>query len=174
MKLESWLDQIGDFGRDAKLNLSTLITEAGTPGLTHEQRGGIAQAVAWSLKHRELSQLFAESLPVSSETQNAAKGAAVLMAMNNVYYRTMHLAEDPELSAMPAKLRMNFIGKPGVPKADFELMCLAVSAVAGCGMCIKSHAHELKKAGVTTEGIQSAIRLASVIQSAATAHAISG
>ena len=173
-KLDAWLDQISDFGRDAKLNLSSLVTDTGTPGLTPEQRAGIAQAVAYALKHFELAALLEDALPATSETKTAAKGAAVLMAMNNVYYRTLHLAEDPELTTLPARLRMNLIAKPGVPKIDFELMCLAVSAMSGCGMCIKSHSHELKKAGVTIEGIQSAIRLASVIQSASMAHAISG
>ena len=63
----------------------------------------------------------------------SAKAAATIMAMNNVYYRAVHLAENVDLSSMPARLRMNVIGKPGIPKIDFELACLAVSAMTGCG-----------------------------------------
>ena len=50
------------------------------------------------------------------------------MAMNNVYYRFVHLASNPEYGTLPAKLRMNVIGAPGIDKADFELFSLAVSA----------------------------------------------
>ena len=70
---------------------------------------------------------------------------------------------------MPAKLRMNFIARPGVEKVDFELWSLAVSAMNGCGMCIDSHESILREAGLTTEQIQTAIRFAAIIQSAAIA-----
>ena len=71
---------------------------------------------------------------------------------------------DPEL---PAKLRMNVIAKPGVEKADFELWSLAVSAVNGCGMCIDAHEHELRKAGLSTEAIQAAVRIAATVHAVA-------
>ena len=82
-------------------------------------------------------------MAIATEVDAAAKGAASIMAMNNVYYRSMHLIEDKEISKLPAKLRMNIIGKPGIPKVDFELMSLAVSAISGCGMCINAHIQEL-------------------------------
>jgi len=68
---------------------------------------------------------------------------------------------------MPAKLRMNVIGKSGVDKADFELWCLAVSAINGCGMCIDSHEKVLRNAGFTSEQIQAAVRIASVVHAVA-------
>ncbi len=58
------------------------------------------------------------------------------MGMNNVYYRFLHLVEDDEYAKLPARLRMNVIGSPGIDKADFELISLAVSAVNGCGKCV--------------------------------------
>jgi alkyl hydroperoxide reductase subunit D len=72
---------------------------------------------------------------------------------------------------MPAKLRMNVIGAPGIDKVDFELFSLAVSAMNGCGMCIDSHEQVLKKAGATAETIQNAVRIASVMKAVATVHA---
>ncbi len=42
---------------------------------------------------------------------------------------------------------MDVIGRPGIDKADFKLMSLAVSAVNGCGLCIDSHEKVLKQAG---------------------------
>jgi len=90
--------------------------------------------------------------------------------MNNVYYRFIHLAADDEVKKMPANLRMQVIANPGVPKLDFEIMSLAVSAINGCGMCMESHMHEVVKGGLSKQGGQSAIRIAAVIN--ATAQAI--
>ena len=89
------------------------------------------------------------------------------MAMNNVYYRFVHLASNPEYGKLPARLRMNVIGNPGIEKDDFELLCLAVSAMNGCGMCIDSHERELRKAGLGAEQIQTAVRIASVVHAVA-------
>jgi lipoyl-dependent peroxiredoxin subunit D len=87
--------------------------------------------------------------------------------MNNIYYRFLHLVEDGEYATMPARLRMNIIGNPGIDKLDFELLSLAVSAVNGCGMCSTSHEKKLRSGGITREQIQSAIRIASVIHDVA-------
>lgn len=46
---------------------------------------------------------------------------------------------------MPANLRMSVIGNPGIDKVNFELNCLAVSAINGCGMCIEAHTSWLNK-----------------------------
>ncbi len=93
------------------------------------------------------------------------------MAMNNVYYRFVHLASNPEYAQIPAKLRMNVIGSPGIDKADFELFCLAVSAMNGCGMCIDSHEKVLKSHGVKADVIQAAARVGAVMKAVATVHA---
>jgi alkyl hydroperoxide reductase subunit D len=94
------------------------------------------------------------------------------MAMNNIYYRFTHLVSDKDIAKLPAKLRMNVIGSPGIAKADFELMSLAVSAINGCGMCMDAHVHELAKVGVSKNGIQSTVRIAAVINAAAKAECI--
>lgn len=69
----------------------------------------------------------------------AAKSAASVMAMNNVYYRFVHLASNPKYKTMPARLRMNWLGNPRVDRTDFELWALAVSAINGCGACMDAH-----------------------------------
>ena len=91
------------------------------------------------------------------------------MAMNNVYYRFLHLASNKSYGTKPARLRMNTIANPGVDKGDLELWSLAVSAINGCGMCIDSHEKVLLAAGVTEDAIQNAVRYASIIQSVAVA-----
>lgn len=68
---------------------------------------------------------------------------------------------------------MNVMANPGVPKVDFELASLAVSAIEGCGMCIDSHVREVEKHGVSKQGIQSAIRIAAVVNATQQAVVIS-
>ena len=174
MSLEKFKDQLGDHARDARVNLGNILTEEGAPGLTLRQIQSTALACVYavgSVPLREaLEAEFSQSL--AAEDIAAAKAAASIMAMNNVYYRFMHLAEDEELAKLPAKLRMQVIGKPPIDKASFELLCLAVSALAGCGNCIKAHIHEVKKAGLTNEAVQSAARIASVIQAAVVSQRI--
>jgi alkyl hydroperoxide reductase subunit D len=99
----------------------------------------------------------------------AARAAAAIMGMNNVYYRFVHLAGNPDYTTLPARLRMNVIGNPGVPKTDFELYSLAVSAINGCGACVASHDKVVRQAGITAEGVQSAVRIAAVIHGVAVA-----
>src|SRR5690606_23145650 len=108
---------------------------------------------------------------LSPEAANAARAAAAIMAMNNVYYRFVHLASNKEYGTLPAKLRMNVLGNPGIDKADFELFSLAVSAMNGCGMCIDSHEKVLRQHNVPVGDIQTAARVGSVIKAVATVHA---
>lgn len=91
--------------------------------------------------------------------------------MNNVYYRAIHLAENKELTAMPANLRMNGLNNPGVDKGDFELFALAVSVINGCGLCIHSHVKQLLGHSITNVAIQSALRLAATLNALVTAYA---
>jgi alkyl hydroperoxide reductase subunit D len=101
--------------------------------------------------------------PLAEEARTAAKAAAAIMGMNNVYYRSLHLMHNQEYRTLPARLRMNVLANPGVDKADFELWSTAVSAVNGCGMCLDAHETELKKHGVTAPQIQAALRIAAVV-----------
>jgi alkyl hydroperoxide reductase subunit D len=89
------------------------------------------------------------------------------MAMNNVYYRFTHLVGDSEYQTLRAGLRMNAMSNPGCDKIDFELCSLAVSAINGCGMCMDSHEKTLRKHGVTAQAIQSAVRIAAVVNAVA-------
>jgi alkyl hydroperoxide reductase subunit D len=91
------------------------------------------------------------------------------MGMNNIYYRFMHLVDNDEYQKLPAKLRMNVIGNPGVDKTEFELYCLAVSAINGCGACVSSHEKIVRKGGISAEGVQSSVRIASVVHGVAVA-----
>ncbi len=171
MSLDNFKNVLPDFAKDIKLNLSNVMSVEGAPDLTQQQIFAIALASAYSTKNPEIIKvIFEEAQRVLQDNEiNAAKSAATIMAMNNVYYRFLHLASDKFFSSLPAKLRMNVLANPGVDKTDFELSCLAVSAMHGCGMCMDAHANELSKAGVSKLAIQSAVRIASVINAAAMA-----
>ena len=170
MSLDSIRDSIPDYARDLKLNLGSVLSAPGAPGLDEKQIWGVAVAAAISSRNTDLARQI-ETLAAAHLDDaylNAARAAAAVMGMNNIYYRFLHLVEDPEYAQMPARLRMNVIGNPGIDKLDFELLSLAVSAVNGCGMCIVAHEKQLRKHEVSREAIQSAIRIA------ATVHAVAG
>src|ERR1700742_1720855 len=166
MSLENLKSRLPDYAKDLKLNLSSLAAES---VLNEQQRAGTFVACALAARNeattRAVLARFAPSL--SPEALAAAKAAASIMGMNNIYYRFTHLASAEDYKTLPARLRMNVIGKPGVDKVDFELWCLAVSAINGCGVCIDSHEKILREAGLTAEQIQAAVRIAAVVHAIA-------
>jgi lipoyl-dependent peroxiredoxin subunit D len=172
--LNEFRETIPDYGRDIRLNLESVLSPEGSPGLSEKQIWSVALSVAYSVESVELIKLvLAEgSAHLDDATVEAARAAASIMAMNNIYYRAQHLIDDPELKKLPARLRMNVIGKPGIEKADFELMSFAISALAGCGQCLTAHLKELRKAGISDEGAQSSIKIASVLAAARLAKSI--
>jgi len=165
MSLEALRNRLPDYAKDLKLNLGSLATE---PVLDQQKLAGTFVASAMATGNAEvIKAIVAEFGPkLSAEALTAAKAAAGIMGMNNVYYRFVHLVGG-DYATLPAKLRMNVIGKPGVDKVDFELWSLAVSAINGCGMCMESHEKVVKHGGVTTEQVQAAVRVASVVNAAA-------
>ena len=170
MSLDTIRDSIPDYARDLKLNLGSVLSAPGAPGLTEKQIWGVAVAAAIGSRNTDLARQIEvlAAAHLDDAYLNAARAAAAVMGMNNIYYRFLHLVEDPEYAQMPPRLRMNVIGNPGIDKLDFELLSLAVSAVNGCGMCIVAHEKQLRKHEVSREAIQSAIRIA------ATIHAVAG
>lgn len=169
MTIESLKQSLPEAAKDIKINLNTLLGESDVPGLTSVQVWGTALACAYATKSPSvIGAVYEASAAYLSEADTrAAHIAAIMMAMNNVYYRAMHLIDDPALKSLPVGLRMQTIGNPGVDKGDFELYCLAVSAINGCGACLESHAHQVLNHGLSHQGVQSALRIASVLNAAA-------
>ncbi|MFD1198717.1 carboxymuconolactone decarboxylase family protein [Brucella gallinifaecis] len=168
MSIDDLKSRIPDFAKDVRLNLSSMASDE---TLTPQQKYGLFIACGIASRNADVRKaLSAEAVnKIDASVVQAAKSAAAIMGMNNVYYRFVHLATNKDYRTMPAKLRMNVIGNPGVDKIDFELWSLAVSVINGCGMCIDAHEDVLRKAGVSTEVIQTAARFASIIQSIAIA-----
>lgn len=147
MSIENLKNQMPEYARDIKLNLSSLANEE---ILNPQQLWGTFLATALAGRNdtviREIEAEAAQHL--SQDALNAAKGAAAIMAMNNVYYKFTGLME--EYRTIPARLRMNILAKPGVEAVDFELWSLAVSAMNGCQFCVKSHEKRCAKAGLVS------------------------
>ncbi|MGJ4888016.1 carboxymuconolactone decarboxylase family protein [Bradyrhizobium sp. HKCCYLS3077] len=173
MSIEQLKDQIPDFAKDVRLNLSSMASDE---TLSPQAKYGLFVACAIATRNPTVTAAFeaVAAAQLSPAALTAAKSAAAIMAMNNVYYRFVHLASNKDYATMPARLRMNVIANPGVDKADFELWSLAVSAINGCGTCIDSHEKVLRDAGVATATIQTAVRFAAIIQSVAVAIEAAG
>jgi alkyl hydroperoxide reductase subunit D len=168
--MDALRDRIPEYARDLRLNIASVLTPQGAPGLSEPQLWMTALATAIASRNAELARLVeaeatARLQPAEVE---AARAAAAIMGMNNVYYRFLHLVEDEEYARLPARLRMNILGSPGIARADFELVSLAVSAVNGCGKCVLAHERVLRQHEISREAVQSAVRIAAVI------HAVAG
>ncbi len=170
MSLDSLKGRLPAYAKDLKLNLGSVI---GQSTLEEQLLWGTVLASAIASRNLDVLREFDEDARdhLSAETYEAARAAAAIMAMNNVYYRSKHLLHDAGVSGyddLPAKLRMAVIGTSGgVAKADFEFWCFAVSAVNGCGQCLASHEHVLREAGVGRDQINDALRIASVVHAVA-------
>ncbi|WP_084397202.1 carboxymuconolactone decarboxylase family protein [Henriciella aquimarina] len=166
MSIDTLKSAMPDYAKDLKLNIGSLANET---ILNDQQKYGCMLACAYAIGTPAIvSNIKAEAeAKLSEEAAKAAKAAAAIMGMNNVYYRSIHLVSNETYRTLPARLRMNVIGSPGIEKADFELYSMAVSAVNGCGMCLDAHEGELRKAGLTSEQIQASLRIAAVINGVA-------
>ena len=158
------------YAKDIRLNLDSTIAVSTLP----EQRlwGTVLATAIASRGARALVELAGEARQhLSAEAFDAARSAAAVMAMNNIYYRSKHLLADEGekgYADIPARLRMQVIGTHGgVDAADFEFWCLAVSAVNGCGGCLASHERALRELGVGRDQIHEALRIASVVHAVA-------
>ncbi len=166
MEIERLLESCPDYARDLKLNMGNVLAQA---ELTEQQAWGTAVATAIASRSPRLTAaVLADAAGHMNEAALfAAKAAAAVMGMNNVFYRFRHLSGNPNYNTMPARLRMQMIRAHGGDPVDFELWCLAVSAVNACGACIEAHGHVLAEKGVTEESILAAVRIASTIHALA-------
>jgi lipoyl-dependent peroxiredoxin subunit D len=167
MTIDALIENIADYGKDIKLNFSTHVRQQ--TELTSQQTWGTVLASAITTGDSELIAAAYEQARefLSPQIAEAAKAAATIMAMNNIYYRFQHLASNKKYATIPAKLRMNVIRTHGVDPVDFELWCTAVSAINGCGVCVDSHEKVLREKAVGEEKILAAVRIASIVHAIA-------
>ncbi len=160
MSLDALRDALPAYARDLAANLSVL---AGETVLTEQQKWGCFLACACAVGEPTTVREIAGAARLDAAAATAAKSAAAIMGMNNVYYRALHLMKTGEYAALPSRLRMQVLADPGVDKADYELWSLAVSAVNGCGLCLDAHEEELRRRAVQPPQVQAALRIAAVV-----------
>ena len=169
--LEAYAEPFPDAARDLRLNLTAVLRES---TLAPRTRFAVGLASALASGSPDLVAAIerdgAEVLDESARDDAAA--AVALMAMNNVFYRFRHMVGKPSYAAMPARLRMQRIGKPRMGKAEFELLCLAVSAIEGCESCVRSHEESVLAAGFSEENVFDAVRIAAVVRGASVARGL--
>lgn len=174
MSIEALRAQLPAYAKDIGTNLSVL---AGETVLSDQARWGCFVASACAVGEPETLRaitIAARQADLASEAFTAAKTAAAMMAMTNVYFRAVHLMKAPDYGALPSRLRMNRLAHTGVQAVDYELWCVAVSAINGCGACLDSHEAELRKRGVDPLQIQAALRIAAVVHAVGRVLAVEG
>jgi alkyl hydroperoxide reductase subunit D len=167
MSLQNLLETLPSYAKDMKLNIGSLLSQ---PELTPVQTWGTLVAAAIACRNPEVTEAVltdAEKI-LTPEQMSGAKAAATVMGMNNVYYRFLHLTDNPKYATIPARLRMNIMRNHGADHVDFELWCTAVSAINNCATCVSSHEKVLRDKGVSEETILASVRLAAVLHSIAT------
>jgi alkyl hydroperoxide reductase subunit D len=169
MSIDTIKSSIPDFAKDIRLNIGRVLTEEGSKGLSLSQIWGVALSCAYATKEEWLISQIKEDagLHLSDEQVTATKSATSIMAMNNVYYRSLGMISDPNFSGLQTGLRMQVLATHGIESVDFELYSLAVSAINSCKYCIDSHTKKVMAGGISIEGVQSTIKIASVIYAVA-------
>jgi len=163
MALEALAAALPPCAGDIAANLAAALAERTLSG---QQRWGCFVAAAHAVATPVVIQAIeaaAIEAGLDAEAMAAAKGAAAIMAQNNVYFRALGLLANPEYRAMRSGLRMRIVSHPGAPKDDFDLWCVAVSAIHGCPDCLNAHEAPLRSRGVAAEAVQSALRIAAVV-----------
>ena len=164
--------QLPDFAKDLKLNLDRVLTTDPNSKLNITQIYAAALCVAYATKNKSLMNALIAENQLDDAQQQAAKASASIMAMNNIYYRFIHLTGDTEMQNLPANLRMNVLANPGIERIDFEINNLAVSIFNGCEYCVQAHTRVLNKAGFSKTTIQHIGRITAVINGVAQVLAI--
>src|SRR5665213_1837460 len=101
MSLDALRESLPEYAKDLSLNLSSL---AGETILNDQQKWGCFTACAYAVGCGPVIQAInaaAEAAGLSPEAAKAAKAAAAIMAMNNIYYRALHLMHNQEYRTLP-------------------------------------------------------------------------
>lgn len=151
--------------KDLRINAKTALK---SQHLSEKEALLVAVSIAANNNHDALLKTYTEKAKAAEATDAEvaeAVACASLLAANNVFYRFRHFMNKEKYNKLPARIKMNIMMKPVTGKEFFELMSLAVSAVNGCEMCVKSHEASLIELGATEERIFDAVKIASVVTS---------
>ncbi len=155
-----------DYAKDIKLNYSKILNEEiFEKTLTYSI---IYVSVLTTKSEKLLDAIKKDTSDVlSKDLLEDIYGAYSVMSMNAIYYRFTHLATEFDYFSLPANLRMQYLARVKMNKSDFEMLCLAVAVIIGCGKCINAHEQVLRKENISNQKIQTVARIASVINAIA-------
>ncbi|MFW6694830.1 carboxymuconolactone decarboxylase family protein [Streptomyces sp. MAR4 CNX-425] len=167
MALDALRQALPGYAADLRRNLAAVVDDGRLP---EPQLWGALLACAVAVRSAPVLRAVAPEARarLTPEAYDAARTAAATMATNNVFFRARHLLSDPGYGHLRAGLRTNVLGPRGVPKADYELWCVAVSAVGGCGACLDEHERALRRTGAGRETVQEALKVAAVVHAVGT------
>ncbi|UHG89450.1 carboxymuconolactone decarboxylase family protein [Spirosoma oryzicola] len=151
--------------RDLKINVGNVLNSSQT--LTKKESRLLALSIAVNEKYQPLI----DSLTAAAKQEGASDNeisetiaCTSLLSTNNVFYRFRHFVGKDYYQQTQPGIRMSIMMNPVLGKEFFELMSLAVSAVNGCELCVKSHEESVLKHGATEARVFDAVRLAAVIK----------
>ncbi len=167
MNLDALIETLPQYSKDLKLNFSSVVRQQSD--LTGQQVWGTVVASAIASRNEQLIAAVLEEAAthLTPEALEAAKAAAAIMAMNNIFYRFKHLTSNAKYGTMRSGLRMNVMRTHGIDPLDFELWATVVSAINNCGACVDAHEKTLREKGFSEEKILAAVRVASVVHAIA-------
>ena len=101
--------------------------------------------------------------PLGDRGVEAAKAAAAITVMNDIYYGAVAGLKTHAYATLPSGLRMEVMAHPGADRDSFDLWCLSVSALDRCASAMDAQDEELRRRGAPPARMQAAIRIAAVI-----------
>jgi alkyl hydroperoxide reductase subunit D len=167
MNLDALIEGLPQYSKDLKLNFSTVVRQQ--TELTPQQLWGTVVASAIASRNQQLIAVAVDEAAthLTPEALDAAKAAAAIMGMNNIFYRFKHLTSNEKYATMRGGLRMNVMRTHGIEPLDFELWATVVSAINNCAACVDAHEKTLREKGASEEKIQAAVRIAAVVHALA-------
>jgi alkyl hydroperoxide reductase subunit D len=69
---------------------------------------------------------------------------------------------------------MNRLVRTAGARVDFELACLAVSAINGCESCVRAHEAAVLAGGLSEDHVHDAVRIAATVNAAAVSLSMNG
>ena len=166
MNIKELINTFPDYAKDIKLNYSKILNE---DILNEKQLYGIILISSFTTQLNSLKDAALEETKefIDEELMVDVYGAYSIMSMNAIYYRFTHLSSENDYFTMPANLRMQYLSKFKIDKSDFEMLCLAVAIIIGCGKCINAHENILRENNISKLHIQTVARIESIVNSIA-------
>ena len=166
MNIKELINTFPDYAKDIKLNYSKILNE---DILNKKQLYGLILISSFTTQLNSLKDAALEETKefIDEELMEDVYGAYSIMSMNAIYYRFTHLSSEADYFTMPANLRMQYLSKFKIDKSDFEMLCLAVAIIIGCGKCINAHENILRENNISKLHIQTVARIASIVNSIA-------